>query len=70
MSPEEVIRRRAMLRETLGKFFSGSAGKELLVALEDELDFMPLNTADPYETYFRLGKFEALQIFKKLGELE
>lgn len=66
---EEILAKRERMRKALRGFFSGSSGKEVLAALEDEIDFLPLNTTDTHETYFRLGKMEAFNIFKKLGDL-
>lgn len=66
---EEVLAKRERVRSSIRTFFSGPAGEIVLAALEDELNYLPLNTSDTHETYFRLGKLEAMNIFKQLGDL-
>lgn len=70
MTAAEILQRRDQCRSALQGFFSSPNGKVILAVLEDEVLDLPLNTSDPYETYFRLGKFDVMQTLKKLGEIK
>ncbi len=70
MTPAELIAKRKRVGSVLHQLFSSPVGKEALELLEYDLDYTPLNTTDPYETYFRLGKFEVMQTLKKLGDIK
>lgn len=70
MTAEELLQKRRRVESVLRQLFSSPIGKEALELLEYDLDYTPLNTTDPYETYFRLGKFEVMQTLKKLGEIK
>ena len=64
MTADELIDKRRRVNAVLKTFFSSASGQEALDLLEFDLYYTPLNTTDPYETYFRLGMFEVIQTLK------
>lgn len=70
MTPSELIERRKRHSAALTGFFSGPVGKEILMALRDELDYAPIKSDDPHETYYRLGKADAFNTLMAFGEVK
>lgn len=60
--------KRERVKNTLSKIFNSPVGKEIIEVLETEVNADRLAGKDPYETYYRIGQYDLLQLFIKLGE--
>lgn len=67
-SVEQVAMRRLNGKAALQQLLSSPVGKDVLYILANELNVDSLIGVDTHDTYYRLGKYEALQTIKRLGE--
>lgn len=65
---DQLQAKRNRVRASLGAVFNSPVGKEIIEVLEIEINADRLMGKDAYETYYRIGQYDLLQLLRKLGE--
>lgn len=66
-SIEELSDRKRNAIRMLESMLQGPAGKDLIHYLESELGIEQIVGKDTHDTYYNLGKMEAIKLIKQLG---
>lgn len=64
---EELAAKRQRAKAVLNELFRKPVGQDIIDLLESEFDVSVIKGKDTHDTYYKLGLYDALTIFKKLG---
>ena len=65
---KDILERLRNKSRTFKSVFSSEQGQVVLQALEDEFNHVNIKSADPHETYYRLGQRDVVVYIRQLME--